>query len=210
MIEAEFNTAKLEKAFRKFPGVLREQLEDGFDHIGRSFLSKFRKERLQGPPGIKSWGKRGIYSRFKRRKLVSTGLDDMGTEIYADSKIAAMHETGAVVTDAGGGRMAVPFSKEYKPKMYAAAGRLRKPFKDPRTLKNTAVVRMKGKDFLVKFRTKKNRSIEEASALYVLKNKIVVRPRLGFFKTVDAHAGRRIQVLNKAVVKAIKIGYYGP
>jgi len=207
MVEVEFNTVKLEKAFRRTRVILREELEDGFDHIGRSFLSKFRKERLQGSPGIKSRGGHGIYSRFKRKKLVSSQtFYDMGVEIYANSKIAAMHETGAEITNTGGGRMAVPFSKEYKPEMYTASGRLRKRFAKPGQLKKIRLVKLKGKYFLAQYK----KSSDEIKPIFVLKNKIVIRPRLGFFKTVDAHAGRRIQILNRAVTKAIKIGYYGP
>ena len=181
------------------PIVLRNELDDAFDHIGRSFLSQFRKERLQGKPGIKSRGSHGIYKYFQRKKLAPThDLMDMGIKIYSKSKIAAMHETGAEIT----GELKVPLTA--RKKMFTASGQLKKRFKAPRLLKNTAVIKLKGKDYLVKFRSKRNRSIKEAPGVYVLKNKIRIKPRLEFIKTFNRHAPRRIQILNKAVVKAMK------
>jgi len=200
-LEPEFDTSKLKRAIRMIPIVLRDELDDAFDHIGRSFLSQFRKERLQGPPGIKSRGSHGIYKYFQRKKLAPThDLMDMGVEIYSKSKIAAMHETGAVIRGEGSNRLAVPFSQEYKPEMYTAGGRLKTRFRKPGMLKKVRAAKLKGKYFLIQFK----KGTDEIKPIFVLKHKITIKPRLGFLKTFSKHRIRRIQILNRAVVKALK------
>jgi hypothetical protein len=199
-MDFSINTKLLEKAIRIGPQYLKEELGDAFDHVGRKFLKAWRKERLQGPPGVKA-RPRGIFTHFKRVMLTPLGgLNDMGTVIYTDSKIAKLHELGGTV-EAGGRSMAVPLSA--RTQMFTTSGALRKRYKKPQNIKNLRVVPFKGKRFLVKFK-RGSGELEPKNILYVLKNKIQIRPRLGFFSTWhESMELFAIARLNKAVKKAL-------
>ncbi|MFH1385111.1 MAG: hypothetical protein ABIH47_09165 [Candidatus Omnitrophota bacterium] len=196
-IEVEIDLTKLDRAFRLAPKVLKEELADGFDHISLKFLKQWKAERLQGPPGIKG-RPRGIFSHFRRAHLVSPSLDGMGIEIFTDSKIAVLHEQGGTVKGPGGGRLAVPLSA--REEMFTRSGALKRKYKKPRELKNVRAVILKGKRFLAKF---KKRS-REILPLYILKNSVRIKPRLGFYKTWDSMQNVRIRILNNSITKALR------
>ena len=126
----------------------------------------------------------------------------MGVEIYSDSKIARMHEEGAVITAEGGRRLAVPFSQGYRPEMYTAGGRLRQMFRRPALMKRVGVIKSKGgvKEFLAQFR----KGTREVKPLFVLKERVTIKPRLGFYKTWADMRQFHITRLNQAVIKALK------
>lgn len=200
MIETHLNTVKLEKAIKMVPGILKVELADAFDHISLKFLKTFKQMRLQGPPGIKGQP-HGIFIRFKRQFFLPIGgLDKMGVEIYSDSKIARMHEEGAVITAEGGRRLAVPFSQEYRPEMYTAGGRLRVMFRRPALMKRVGVIKSGMKEFLAQFK----RGTREVKPLFVLKERVTIKPRLGFYRTWTDMRQFHIARLNQAVIKALK------
>ncbi|MDP2943364.1 MAG: hypothetical protein Q8O36_07690 [Candidatus Omnitrophota bacterium] len=195
----EINTKNLEKAIRLFPKELKMELGDGFDHISRKFLKIFKQTRLQGPPGVKA-RPHGIFTHFTRASLVSRDIEGMGMTIFSDSKISRMHEEGATIKSAGGERLAAPLSA--RPEMFIGGqypGRLKKRYRDPRAMKNVIRIILKGKQFLAKVK----RRSRELLPLFVLKNQIRIRPRLGFYKTWDDMQNERIIILNKSVKKAI-------
>ncbi len=198
-LTVEINTKNLEKAIRLFPKELKMELGDGFDHISRKFLKTFKQTRLQGPPGVKARS-HGIFTHFTRASLVSRDIEGMGMTIFSDSKISRMHEEGATIKSSGGERLAAPLSA--RPEMFIGGqypGRLKKKYRDPRAMKNVIRIILKGKQFLVKVK----RRSKELLPLFVLKNQIRIRPRLGFYKTWDDMQNERIIILNKSVKKAI-------
>ncbi len=199
MIEVEVNTQKLEKAIRMIPHHLKMELGDAFDYLGKKLLKTFKQTRLQGPPGIKG-RTHGIFKRFKRVMLVPTsGIDSMGTIIFTESKIARLHEEGGVIE----GNLKVPLSA--RTEMFTAGGygkgTLKRKYKAPSRLKNIRLVVLRGKRFLAKF---KRGDESEITPLYVLKNRIKIRPRLGFYKTWENMENLRLNRLNKAVHKALQ------
>lgn len=203
MLWVEINSAKLERTIRLAPMQLKMELGDAFDYLGRKLLKTFRAERLQGPPGIRGAGHHGIFTRFKRVSLVPAGgnINNMGTEIFTESKIAKLHEEGGIVT-ASSGQLSVPLSA--RTEMYSSSGKLKKRYKSPASLANLKEIFLKGKPFLVKFKSKKDREITPEKVLYVLKNGVQIKPRLGFYKTWDSMQTLRIQRLNSAVEKALQ------
>ena len=195
-LTVEINTANLDRAMRLIPKELKYEIADGMDHASRKFLKTFKDERLQGPPGIIG-RPRGIFTHFFRASLVSKDLEGMGMVIYSDSKIAKMHEEGATVTNPGGGKLAVPLSARQE--MFTSDGRLKKQYRQPRLLKNVFPLLLRGKTFLVRVRKK----VWDILPLFVLKNSIRIKPRLGFYKTWDDMQNERINILNKSVEKAL-------
>ncbi|MDD5454541.1 MAG: hypothetical protein PHW62_03470 [Candidatus Ratteibacteria bacterium] len=200
MIEVQFNTAKLEKAIRMVPNVLRYELENprgAWDHIGKSFFKKFFNERLKGPPGIKSFS---IYRLFKYRVIKSSSnIMDSGIEMYTPSAIARIHETGATLTSEKG--IPIPFSQKIRPEMYTARGQLRKKFKDIEDIKNLRRVRLRTGYFWAQF---KRKNPSEIKPMYTIRNTIILKKRLGFYDTWRAHIPRQIEILNRAVSNTLK------
>lgn len=196
-LTTEIDMRKLNKALERVPKELKYQINDGFDYISRKFLKKFRAERLQGPPGIRG-RPHGIFSRFRRASLISDGISGSGMIIYTDSKIAKLQEEGGTVQADAGKELTVPLSA--RTQMFTASGKLRKRYKRPRSLKNVIKLRLSGKDFLVKV---KKRS-REIIPLFVLKKKVRIRPRMGFYQTWDSMQNVRLNIINKKVEKALK------
>ncbi len=199
MFETKVDTAKLDLALKLMPGRLKEHVSDAFDHISRHFLKLFVRTRLQGPPGIKG-RPHGIFSFFKRASILPQSFDGMGMIIFTDSKIASLHEEGAVLTKAGGGKLAIPLSM--RAEMFTASGALKKQYKQPRNIKNVIEMTLNGKSWLVKV---KKRS-REILPLYVLKNKVRIRPRLGYYATWESAPMlmTRINYLNNAIDAALE------
>ncbi len=202
MIDTQIDTKKLERAIKIVPRQLKIELGDAFDYLGRKFLKTLWKTRLQGPPRLRA-RPRGLFKHFKRVMLVpSTGIDGMGTVIYTKSKIARIHEEGGVITGKGGKRLAVPLSM--RSQMYTGRGSLKKRYKEPGKIKNLREIPLKGKRFLVKFKKKRDSELKRENILYVKKNQIRIKPRLGFFDTWDGLERLRIPRINRAIQKALE------
>ena len=194
----EIDMRALDKAIKIAPRVLKFELGDGMDRISKGFLKRFRQQRLQGPPGVRGASGHGLFGTFKRVSLVSPTIEGMGMQVYSDSKIAKLHETGGIVKDPSGGRMAVPLSA--RSQMFTAKGKLRGKYKKPRQLKNVEPMRFKGQTFLVRV----TKRAQKLLPLYVLKRSVRLKPRLGFYRVWDSLANYRIEILNKSVDKALR------
>lgn len=193
------NTKNLEQAIRLIPKELKTELSDGMDHISRKFLKLFYQTRLKGPPGIKARS-HGIFTHFRRASLVAKDILGMGMSMFADSQIAKMHEEGATVTNPSGAKLAVPLSA--RTEMFTSTGALKKKYKQPKTLKNVVPMKFKGETYL----TKVNKKSKEVLPLFVLKNFIKIRPRLGFYETWQSNQMQvdSLKILNKSVEKALR------
>lgn len=199
LITAEIDKSRLDLALRLFPRQLKMNLGDALDHIGKHFLKEWRAKRLQGPPGVRSHP-RGLFNQFKRVMLVPTGgdINNMGLEIFTESKVARQHETGGTVTATGGGKLAVPLSA--RTELFNSRGQVKKKYKRPRDLANVVPIEFNGKTFL----TKVKRRSREVRPLFVLKDSIRLMPRLGFMKTWDEQTNWRLERINKAVDKTLR------
>jgi len=195
-LKVEINTKNLERAIRLFPKELKYELGDGMDHISRKFLKIFRQTRLQGPPGIRAHP-HGIFTHFQRASLVSQDIEGMGMVIFSDSKIARMHEEGAIVKNPSGGKLAVPLSA--RKELFTSSGKLKKQYRQPRLLKNVIPIQLRGKTFLAKIKKK----LRQILPIFVLKNSVRIRPRMMFYKTWDDMQNERINILNKSIEKAL-------
>jgi hypothetical protein len=188
----------LNKAIKRVPNRVRREIGDGMDRIGKGFLKRWRKARLHGPPGVRGKSGHGLFGTFKRASIFGKSIDDMGVHIWSDSKVAQVHEEGGDVTAKGGGRLAVPLSA--REQMFTAGGKLRKRFKRPGKLRNVVPMRWRGKTFLVK--TKKRD--KEILPLYVLKEKVRLKPRLEFLKTWNSLTNYRTKIINDKIKIALR------
>jgi len=198
MLTTEIDTRKLDLAIKIAPRVLKFELADGMDRIGKGFLKRFRESQLQGPPGVRGASGHGLFGTFKRVFFVSPTIEGMGFEIFSESKIAKLQETGGVISDPSGGRLAVPLSA--RTQMFTSEGKLRTMYKKPRELKNVRPIFLHGKTFLARV----NDRLKKILPLYVLKRQVRLKPRLGFYRTWDGLVNYRIDILNKSVDNALK------
>ena len=198
-ISLELNTNKLLKAYHLVQERLAVELKDGLDHASRKFLKEFRARRLQGGAGVKSRGRAGLFGHFKRNAVYYRGKQSLESyvEIFTESKIAKLHETGGTVKDPSGGSLAVPLSK--RTQMFTSSGALRKTYKDPKSLKNVFPKKINGKVFLVRAKKKDN----SITPLFVLKKSVRMKPRLGFYSTFTSLSGQLYGIVNKSFDRAL-------
>lgn len=212
VMKVEFDASKLRKALRVFPQELKYELADAMDHISRSFFKKFYAERLSGPPGIKARG-HGIFHRFQRRLegekigisnrstttartahiMADSSISplDMKLEIYTTSKVAGMHERGGTITS--GKYMAIPLTSQTQ--MFKQSGELKESYKLENMRSKLTPVRIRGNLYLAQ----KNKARHTWKLYFILLNKVVIKPRLGFYSTWNSMENRTITLLNKAV-----------
>lgn len=199
-LQVEIDDKKLQKALKNVPDLLKEELMDAFDHIPKKFYKLFYTKQLKGPKPEKilaAPASRGLFGQFKKHMIFSRSALDMGVVMYTDSKVGSLHETGGTLTAKGGGHIAVPLSA--RSQMYTAAGRLKKKYKEPSSLKNLIKIKIHDKQFLVQTQKKSG----EILPLYVLKNKIRIKPKLGFLKLWEGQLNVNIGILDKSVDKAL-------
>jgi len=208
MFTMEVEKVKLSKALRIAPQELKKELWNEFDHIPRSFLSTFRKTRLQGPPGIYGDGKEGLFGQFKKRQIGRNpafcpigDASDMGFEILSNSKtIGPRHEFGIPLLPQGD-HLLIPFraNPDARQRMYTAGKkpRLKKQYRDAGNVKKMFSMRVKGSEYLVK------RFGEKLVFLYIKKNKAEYKDALGFYDTWNGMIPKAIDYMNRAVDRAL-------
>jgi hypothetical protein len=112
----------------------------------------------------------------------------MEVSIYSKSRVAELFEKGGEIRPSSGKKMLVPLNEEAK-----------RMLKNKDGLEDLIPLRIKGRLFFAK----KGRS-QRPEILFVVKNRIQVRPRLGFFSTWESQSGRREAILNKAFNEALE------
>jgi hypothetical protein len=196
------NLPDLREGLKEVPRVIKLALADGLDHATRSFYATFYKTRLQGPPGIRSQHG-GIFHRFRRvvkvngkavflrqsasqnesvRAVAKSAKNPMNMriELYSQSKVAGIHETGGVISKPG---MVIPLNDKAKQML-----------KSKVNLDTLVPFKINGKIFLGI-----NRKTFGPELLFILKRSVRIKPRLAFYGTWDKHAGRRDQIINEAL-----------
>lgn len=197
MITAVLDTRDLSRAIGRFPVRWQIAMDDAFDHIKRSFYSRFNK-RLEGRPGILS-RPRGIRLRFKSRFILNNRNRRVGVEMIFKSKVAVRHEEGAWMTGPNGRRLAVPLSAR-RAQLYTEGGRLKTKYSYTGRLqgKNDKIrpIELKGQWYLAEVKVRKG--ADKVTPLFVLKDKAFNPPRLEFYKTWRDFQPRAMEIMKKA------------
>ena len=206
MIKTQVDASKVLAALGKLPRAVRFQFADALDHISLKFLKKFRDERLSGgAEGVKA-RPGGLFKRFTRVFMIPSDTQSMGVEIFTYSKIAKLHEEGGVMRGEGGLRLAVPISASAST-TETSTGAVKAQFggtpynRDVRPKKNVVPVNVGGQTYL--FRKRKS-AADILPPLFVLKEEVQIKPRLGFYKTWKDMEPEAVRIAQDAVVKAAK------
>lgn len=198
-LTVEIDVSALQKALRIASGELRAELADTIDHISRSFFKNLYQKHFKGPPGLKMGGRGNLFSKFRKRVIgaegtfsgrASTGVvtasisassantEDMGMEVFTESGAAKMHEFGGTITPS---------------KMMPIV------FPGKRLTQTLSVIKFGGRLFLAR----KNRRSKKSEFIAILKNKITLKPRLGFYMTWQDMQNQNIERLNNAISNAL-------
>ncbi len=197
-LQVEIDSSKLDKALRIASTELRAEVADTIDHVSRTFFKNLYQKRFKGPPGLKMGGRGNLFSRFRKRVIgqegtfkgrSSTGVvtaslaasetstEDMGMEVYTDSPAAKIHEFGG---DIEGHNMPVPFPGKH-------------------ITKGLRLEKIGGRIFLVR----RNRRDQKSEFVGILKDKIHLKPRLGFYTTWNDMQNQTIERFNSAISRAL-------
>lgn len=214
MFTIKIDMRRVDLALVRAPAALKAELADGMDHIQRRFMKRLYQQRLSGPPGIKA-RPRGIFRWFKRKVsgvdlgasryqsetvasiIAAPGsVQDMVMEIYTKSPVAKMHEFGGTITAPPGRMFPIPLKNILY--MFRQSGFLKEHYKLKNLRPKLRPLRLKGGLYLAQI-TKER----EVKPYYILKNKITMKPRLGFYKLWDSMELDRITILNDAINKAL-------
>lgn len=201
-ITLKIDARSFERAFHLVPKALNKEIKDGMDHASRKFMKTWRQNFLQGPPGVRGASGHGLFGKFTRKMLFFGDTDNFGFEVSTDSKIARQHEFGGKV-EPRVGKLAVPLSARNE--MFTASGKLRKIYRSPKDLPNVEPIKLNGKVFLARIK-KKGKGI---TPLYVLKNSVKLKPRLGFYKTFNSMSPEMYRILNKSINRALDTSWLG-
>jgi hypothetical protein len=195
-IEARIDTRRLDRALRIVPELLKDELMDGLDHIRRGFFKV-----LYNVTGIKD--KRFIATKYKgfgkRIKVYRNpnkgDILDMELGIFSRSLIVSIHEKGGTIQSKTGGMLAIPIG-EARDSHGRLAPALRR-YSNYSEIPGIFPLYLNGKFLLVK------KIAGKIKPFFILKNRVRIQPRLRFYDTWQRMEGYRMNILNKAVEKAL-------
>lgn len=202
MIKTEINTNDLQQVMRSMPSVMKRVMEDALAYAGNKFMKTWHQQRFQGGEGITEHDKRhGIFSRFKKTVLKDNG--DMALRIAARNKVAYKLETGYTVSGSPGRRIPVPLSM--KPELFLSSGALKRTYRRSQGFMNLIPIKFKGQFYYTKIkRARGKRTEDELNPLFVLKDKVVVKPRLGFYSTFEGMRPMLWNMLASRLIRGVK------
>ncbi len=204
VVSVEVDTKRFDKMARLFPRKTKIQMGDALDNIGRKFLKKIRSERLKGSPGIQEYSIK-LFKTFRRTSFVTQDIKDMGMKIWSESPVAIKHQKGGPDKALDGQRLAIPIpaAKSKNEKFFTKKGRIKKRFNRGNlgSVKGFFEIKTKlGKEILFR-RLKGDKDI---IPVFVLKDKVQLKSRLGFFDVWDDLENFRINRINKALDRTLE------
>ena len=202
MIKVEINTSDLQQVMRSMPSAMKLVMEDALDYAGNKFMKTWHAERFQGGEGIQEHDRRhGIFSRFKKTVISEKG--DMALKIAANNRVAAKLETGYTVQGSPGHRIPVPL--ESRPELFTSTGALKRNYRRASGFAKLVPILFKGQFYYTKIkRARGKRTKDELTPLFVLKNKVTVKPRLGFYSTFERMQPTLWNLLATRLIRAVK------
>lgn len=218
MINVEINTKDLEAVMRSMPSVMKVVMEDALAYAGNKFMKQWHQERFQGGEGIQEHDKaHGLFSRFN--KTVTKDGGDMALKISAKNKVAYKLETGYTATGAPGRRIPVPLT--FRRELYTSNGALNRRYRSAAAFvnhPNFVPIKFKGQYYFTDVKRKHNqrtlvrrfmtgksyRTKDELTPLFVLKDKVVVKPRLGFYMTFSKMHSTLWNILAQRLIRGVK------
>ena len=202
MIKAEINTNDLQQVLRSMPSVMKVVMEDALLYAGNKFMKKWHADRFRGGEGVREYSKsRGLFSNFKKEVISESG--NMGLKIFTKNPVASKLETGYTATGSPGNRIPVPLSQEVS--LFTSAGALKRNFRKPQGFQKLIPIKFKEQFYYTKVKRQRGKMEKDlVDPLFVLKNKVVVKPRLGFYSTFENMKPVLWNLLASRLVRGVK------
>lgn len=210
MLEIKIDDSDLKAGINAVMNEVPAEMIDSLDHAKRKFLKTWRAERLAGPPGVMARPSRGggIFVRFQAEKIRSGSPDTgnvIGITIGTDSKTAKLQEEGGTVRGEGKG-LAVPLQVRTKMFLAPITGALKKSYADIAAIKNLVPIKFSGKTFLTKVSPRDHEKVEP---MFVIKEKVELKPRLGFVGTFEKMEPILYSIIAKRLLTATQKAWGG-
>lgn len=202
MIKVEINTNDLQQVMRAMPSQMKLVMDDALAYSGNKFMKIWHQQRFQGGEGIQEHDKRhGLFSRFT--KTVTTENGNMGLRIHASNKVAYKLEHGYTATGSPGNRIPVPLSS--RAQLFTATGALKRTYRRSMGFKNLIPILFKGQFYYTKVKRQRGKmEKDELTPLFVLKDKVTVKPRLGFYSTFESMRPMLWNLLATRLIRGVK------
>jgi hypothetical protein len=188
-----FNFDAVQQAFRAAPDLAAKYLKTEMLRATKRVRKRFMAQRLNGPPGINSPEARRNRTKHIRFWTAGNSLDSLQSGIRI-SRFLGIHETGGVITAKHKGRqmLRVPIGKRFRLPTRGGV--------DGNRIKGLFLLRRKNAAPLLVEKVG-----EEIIPRFVLKDRVVMKARLGFAETVRREWPKEFPKLNETLQRAMRV-----
>lgn len=188
-----FNFDAVQQAFRDAPDLAAKYLKTEMLRATARVRKRFMAQRLNGPPGITGGAWRKQHKRHIKFWTAGNSLESLQSGIRL-SRFLALHETGGIITAKYKGRqlLRIPIGKRWRlPTRGGFEGNritglflLRRPGKAPLLVETVG---------------------EKIVPRFVLKDRVVMKAKLGFRETVTREWPKEFPKLNETLHRAMRV-----
>lgn len=188
-----FNFDAVQQAFREAPDLAAKYLKTEMLRATARVRKRFMAQRLNGAPGIKGGEWRRQHKRHIKFWTAGNSLESLQSGIRL-SRFLGIHETGGVITAKHKGRqmLRIPIGKRFR---LPTRGGF-----DGNRIKGLFLLRRPGKAPLL---------VESVGGKivprFVLKDRVVMKAKLGFRETVKREWPKEFPKLNETLHRAMRV-----
>lgn len=188
-----FNFDAVQQAFREAPDLAARYLKSEMLRATARVRKRFMVQRLNGAPGIKGGEWRRQHKRHIKFWTAGNSLESLQSGIRL-SRFLTVHETGGVLTAKHKGRqlLRIPIGKRMR--LPTRGGR------DGNRINGLFLLRRPGKAPLL-VETVRGKLVPR----FVLKDRVVMKAKLGFRETVQREWPKEFPKLNETLHRAMRV-----
>lgn len=188
-----FNFEAVQQAFREAPDLAAKYLKSEMLRATARVRKRFMAQRLNGAPGIKGGEWRRQHKRHIKFWTAGNSLETLQSGIRL-SRFLTLHETGGVLTAKHKGRqmLRIPIGKRMR--LPTRGGR------DGNRINGLFLLRRPGKPPLL-VESVRGKIVPR----FVLKERVVMKARLGFRETVQREWPKEFPKLNETLHRAMRV-----
>ncbi len=188
-----FNFDEVQKAFREAPDLAAKYLKSEMLRATARVRKRFMAQRLNGAPGIKGGEWRRQHKRHIKFWTAGNSLETLQSGIRL-SRFLTLHETGGVLTAKHKGRQLLRIPIGTRMRLPTRGGR------EGNRINGLFLLRRPGKPPLL-VETVRGKIVPR----FVLKDRVVMKAKLGFRETVQREWPKEFPKLNETLHRAMRV-----
>lgn len=188
-----FNFDAVQQAFREAPDLAAKYLKSEMLRATARVRKRFMAQRLNGAPGIKGGEWRRQHRRHIKFWTAGNSLESLQSGIRL-SRFLTLHETGGVLTAKHKGRQLLRIPIGQRMRLPTRGGR------DGNRINGLFLLRRPGKAPLL-VQTVRGKLVPR----FVLKDRVVMKAKLGFRETVQREWPKEFPKLNETLHRAMRV-----